>query len=75
MTLTPDELNVLLRLVHITETSEINCDEFLARVSTYLERLVQGNRSPAGFEQVLHHLKICPECREEFEAMLRAHDE
>lgn len=75
MKLTTKELNALLRLVEVTEDAEIDCDEFLSRVSAYLERLLADDGATAeAFPEVVQHLKICPECREEFEAMLRTYE-
>lgn len=76
MKLSGKELNALLRLVEVTEDAEIDCDDFLSRVSAYLERLLEDGRDATeAFPEVTQHLKICPECREEFEAMLRAYED
>ncbi|MEM7233287.1 MAG: hypothetical protein AAF517_14010 [Planctomycetota bacterium] len=75
MKVTPEELMDLLRLVDITNPEEINCEEFLSRVAGYVERLVAGDVSPDGYESVVHHLKVCPECLEEFRALYAAYRE
>lgn len=67
------ELLDLLRLVDITKAEEIDCTEFLARVAGYLERLGPGGEPPAGYEGLVHHLQLCPECLEEFEALFAAY--
>ena len=72
MTFERDDLQKLLQLVDITSPAEIDCDEFLCRVAGFLERLGPDGAPPPGFEAVVHHLRICPECLEEFEALYEA---
>ena len=67
------QLEDLLRAVAVTAPEEIDCDEFLARVGAYLEGLERTGGHPPELEQVSHHLKVCPECREEFEALVALH--
>ena len=71
MSYTREDLLRLLRLVDITEATEIDCGEFLHRVAAYLDRLGPDGAPPAGYEDVVHHLRICPECLEEFEVLYR----
>ena len=72
MSLTREELKKLLGLVDITGAEEIDCTEFLHRVAGYVERLAPDGTPPAGYEDVALHLRVCPECCEEFEALCRA---
>lgn len=72
MRINREELLALLRLVDITNPEEIDCEGFLARVSSYVEKLIDGQETPEGYERVLHHLKVCPECLEEFKALYAA---
>ena len=72
MSFTRDDLENLLRLVEVTSAEEIDCTEFLHRVSGFLERLGPDGTPPAGCESVVQHLRICPECLEEFGALFRA---
>ncbi|MEM7310682.1 MAG: hypothetical protein AAF682_28675 [Planctomycetota bacterium] len=70
MNLGSDELRTLLRLVDVTQPAEIDCGEFLDRVAGYLERVETGALVPAPEdEDLLQHLRACPECLEEFEAL------
>ncbi len=66
------DLQKLLELVAMTEAKEIDCDEFLHRVAGYLERLGPEGTPPPGYEDVVHHLQICPECLEEFRVLYQA---
>ena len=73
MKIQPTELRALLGLLGITELKELNCEEFLHRMPGYLE-LLRAQEPPEieGYQSFLQHLKLCPECLEEFEAMLAA---
>jgi len=76
MSLGREDLRKLLELVEVTEDHEIDCAELLSRIAGYLERLGPDGTPPPGYEDVVHHLRICPECLEEFEALYRAlHEE
>lgn len=73
MNINRDELLALAGLLGITKPEEINCEEFLALTPGYLERLRE--QEPAeieGYHSFLHHLKLCPECQEEFGALCEA---
>ena len=73
MNISQDELRSLLGLLEITEATEINCEEFLSLTPGYLEKL-KDHDSPdiEGYRSFLHHLNLCPECFEEFEALCEA---
>ncbi len=72
MNLSRDDLRKLLTLLDLTEAREIDCTEFLHRAAGFLERLGPDGTPPPGYEEVVQHLRICPECEEEFEALVRA---
>lgn len=71
MELSPSQLEALARAVAHTCDGELDCEEFLDRVAGYLESLPSGASGSALFGAVRAHLDLCPECREEFEALLR----
>lgn len=66
-----DDLLRLLELLDVTEVEEIDCEEFLHRVAAFAERLHDGAVPPPGYEKVAQHLKVCPECLEEYESLYR----
>lgn len=71
MKLTREEIQSLLRLIADTKSEEVDCDDMMLALARFGQRLVgthTGNDELDGLIQ--HHLKICPECHEEFE-MLR----
>ncbi len=69
---TPAQLDALARLVAQTADDEIDCGVVLERVAAYLEAHQAGETLPPALVMVQQHLTVCPECHEEFEALLRA---
>ena len=72
MSLSREDIAELLRLIGLTRDEEIDCERCLALVAEFAERELAGQPVPAGLEAVTHHLSICTECREEYEALLQA---
>ena len=72
MSLSKEEIDGLLRLIGLTRDDEIDCERCLALVAEFAERELAGRSVLAGLEAVAHHLSICAECCEEYEALLQA---
>jgi len=72
MSLSKDEIDALMRLVGLTKNDELNCEQCLALVAEFAEQQLAGKSVPAGLSAVEHHLALCAECREEYEALQRA---
>jgi hypothetical protein len=68
-----DQLRELLRILAHTQPREIDCGEFLTRVGGLLETLERAEPLPEGLRLVSQHLDICPECKEEFDALMELH--
>lgn len=69
---TDDQLGDLARIVNATANREIDCAEMLDRVAGYLKARSTGALLNEQLQQVAQHLKVCPECREELVALIRA---
>lgn len=67
-----EKLVDLARLIQNTEGQEIDCAEFLKRVATYLAALRERSVLKEPLRQISQHLKVCPECHEEFIALIKA---
>jgi hypothetical protein len=67
------QMKELLRVVMATAPEEIDCDEFLARVGAYLEAIEPDGKIPPDLWAVSQHLEVCPECKEELDALLKVH--
>ena len=72
MSLSKEEVDELMRQIGLTREDEIDCERCLALVAEFAERELAGRSVPASLEAVAHHLSICSECCEEYEALLRA---
>lgn len=72
MRLTNEQLKALAEATLSVRPDEIGCDEWLDRVGEYLELTLRGEAVPERLRPVAEHVGLCPECREEFEAMRRA---
>ena len=72
MPLSQEEIDGLLRAVGLTKDDEINCEQCLSVVAEFAELELAGKSIPDGLKIVEHHLSICAECREEYEALRRA---
>ncbi len=61
----------------IVETcpDECDCGEFLDHVAAYLEHHQAGTPLPPQLVTIEGHLKVCPECDEEFQALVLATDQ
>jgi hypothetical protein len=62
----------LARYLVQTRPVELTCDEWLDHVGLYAEHALAGTPAPASLDLVREHLELCPECDEEFRAILEA---
>lgn len=67
-----DELvtSIMQRLV-TTGEEELSCDEVFAMVDEYAEASQRGEDVASLKPLIRHHLEMCRECDEEYEALLR----
>ena len=72
MALSKDEVEALMRLVSLTQDDELNCEQCMALVAEFAERRLAGKSIPDSLRLLEQHLLVCPECREEFEALEQA---
>lgn len=68
----PDPLTAkLLRSLAMTEEHEISCDEVYAVLDQFAEAVLRGENVLLLMPLVRQHLDMCPDCREEYETLLR----
>jgi len=67
----PEEFQKLLKMIANTKEVEFSCDDVYHLLDQYSEAVVQGKNAEELMPLVEHHIDICPDCREEFEALLR----
>jgi len=67
----PDMKNMLEMIVH-TQERELVCDEVHALIDQFAELRMRGEDPTHLMPLVQQHLDMCPDCREEYEALLEA---
>jgi hypothetical protein len=72
MRLGDEEFRELARALLATRPEEINCDRWLEGVGMYLELVEAGRPIPESLRPVEEHLRLCPDCAEEYAAMREA---
>lgn len=72
MALTRETLKKLIEATVIVKPVELGCYECLDQIDQYAERVLADKEIPEALRLVEEHLKICGECREEYEALLVA---
>ncbi len=60
----------LLVQIARTQQRELDCGEVFAVIDQYAEAIVAGKDVTEQFALVVQHLERCPDCLEEYEALL-----
>lgn len=73
----PDELpdNVVEGFLHVLESvrlQDMPCSEVFARLDEYVEKELRDHEAAKVMPLLREHLDICPDCCEEYEALLSA---
>ena len=71
MELDQELLKKLLDKVSRTQQEEIDCQEVFELIDVYTEIAAKGQDAGEMLPLVKHHLQMCAECLEEYEALLR----
>ncbi len=71
MSSSEDVLKGLIGLIQRTRDVELGCDEAYAVLDQHVEAVASGADAGALLPLVKHHLDLCPDCCEEYEALLR----
>jgi predicted anti-sigma-YlaC factor YlaD len=72
MALSLDILKKVVNSVVSTRPDEIGCDDCFAQLDRFAELVLAGKNAAEAMPLVQDHLDRCMDCREEFEALLRA---
>ena len=59
-----------LRVLESAREEEVPCDEVFSRIDEYVEREVDKKDAAQLMPLVREHLDLCPECCEEYDALL-----
>lgn len=71
MTEQPINYDDLLRAIEAMTPGEFDCDQFLDYVAAYLDHGGSTDKLPPELARVEQHLATCPECLEEYQALVR----
>lgn len=69
-----DQIWMRLATVTALRDQEIGCDAAYTSLDAYADRVSCGENAAVLMPLVHHHLEMCPDCREELDALLRAVD-
>ena len=61
----------LVEMVARTDEVEYDCDQTQEILDVYADCVMRGEDAAAMLPLVNKHLEMCPDCREEFEALMR----
>ncbi len=61
----------LLRMLSLTRERELTCNEAQDLLDIYVDLELAGKNPQQLLPDVSQHLRICPECREEHDALLK----
>lgn len=64
-------LRKLLEQIVRTQERELHCGEVFALLDQYVEAVAAGQDPSSLMPLVKDHLELCPDCLEEYEALLR----
>ncbi|MDQ3302225.1 MAG: hypothetical protein M3518_02600 [Actinomycetota bacterium] len=70
--LNPEDLGKLARALDMTSEEELACDECFEELDRFVEMELAGLDAAAAMPLVQDHLDKCGDCREEYQALLRA---
>jgi len=70
MPLSNEQIKSLLGLVANVESDSMDCDSCFGRVAEFAEINLKGAEIPEAFRDVEAHMRQCPCCKDEYEALL-----
>jgi hypothetical protein len=66
------QMNDMLDMLAQTRERELTCDEVHALIDQFAEMRMRGEDPTQLMPLVQQHLDMCPDCREEYEALMEA---
>ena len=66
-----EALPKIVRQIEATHEIEYSCDDVLHLLDQFAEAVLRGEDVAGLMPLVQRHLDMCPDCREEFEALMR----
>ncbi len=75
MTLSKEQIKMLLSVVACTSDDTLDCDSCFDYVAQFVETKLTGRTLCESMKLVQSHLENCPCCQDEFQALLAAMSE
>ncbi|MGF1583186.1 MAG: hypothetical protein ACFCD0_28025 [Gemmataceae bacterium] len=72
MGLSSKQVEMLISAVELTKEEELDCDGCMTELAQFAEHELEGKPIPEAVVLVQEHLRICPECCEEYGVLLAA---
>ncbi len=69
--LTREQVGSLVKMLELTRDREFTCGECLIHAGEFAENKLAGLKLEDACAMVEHHISLCPECREECEALIK----
>ena len=69
--LTSDQVGAIVKMLGQTRDREFDCGECRDHAGEFAESKLAGLQLNEALALVEHHISICPECREECEALIK----
>jgi len=69
--ISPQQITKLAQQLQRTQEFEYSCEDALRLLDQFAESIVRGEDAARLMPLVQHHLDLCADCREEFEALMR----
>jgi hypothetical protein len=69
--LTSEQVGSIVKMLSLTREREFNCSECLQHVGEFAECQLANKPVSEVIASVEQHLALCPECREEYEALMK----
>ena len=66
----PSKVDIMIRMLGNTQGQESSCDEVHKLLGQFAEMALRGEDIASLMPLVHHHLELCPDCREEYNAVL-----
>ena len=68
----PEKVADLVKMLAMTEAQEMACDDVYLVLAEFAEMNQRGEDVEKMMPLVKQHLALCPDCREEYEALMNA---
>jgi len=67
--LSPAQVSEFLRQIVVTRDHEVDCGTCIEHIGEFAEKRLAGADLNTVLASIEHHLSLCPECTEEYEAL------